>query len=53
MYKQDKVGVDVRIDGMTAELSHDIEHMKKIVEARKKAYEEAHEAAIKAMRDSY
>lgn len=49
MYKQDKVGVDVRIDGMLGELSYDIERAKKHVEACKKAYEEAHELATKAV----
>ena len=49
MYKQDKVGVDVRIDGMLGELSYDIERAKKHVEACKKAYEEAHELATNAV----
>ena len=52
MYKQDKVGVDVRIDGMTGELSYDIESMKAYVESLTKEYEDAHEAAIKAMNAS-
>lgn len=52
MYKQDKVGVDVRIDGMTGELSYDIESAKQCVEARKKEYEDAHNAALEAMNAS-
>lgn len=52
MYKSDKVGVDVCIDGMLGELSYDIEHEKRHVEACKKAYEEAHELALQAMNES-
>lgn len=52
MYKQDKIGVDVRIDGMTGELSYDIESVKAYVETLTKAYEDAHEAALEAMNAS-
>lgn len=52
MYKQDKIGVDVRIDGMTGELSHDIEHAKDRVKLLKEAYENAHETALAAMNAS-
>lgn len=52
MYKQDKIGVDIRIDGLTGELSHDIEHAKDRVKLLKEAYMIAHEAADAALRQS-
>lgn len=52
MYKQDKIGIDVRIDGMTGELSYDIAHMRTLVKVLEDAYKDAHEAAVKAMRAS-
>lgn len=48
MYKQDKTGVDVRIDGMTGELSHDIQRAKDYVETMKKVYIKAQEEATQA-----
>ena len=49
MYERDKIGVDVRIDGLRGELSYDIEQARRAVETLKKAYDDAHEIAMKAM----
>ena len=48
MYKQDKTGIDCRIDGMTGELSYDIQRAKDHVEAMKKVYNKAQEEATQA-----